>query len=765
MLSFMASSRRRGDEVSPAPDPMESAMQDIAAKRRQDANARAAEKAKKVSVFGEIMVIVLALASIAGTSSSYSLMAKSAAYVEPILQNWQTKPVGYMVFAYPNGSCPAGTISDRTEMEWPGADSLGCACPNDSGMTSLEGSACDSNRLAAGCIDSTAMVSITMNVWRGTKICLNRTGEAVATFLDDDSTFVRPIPDAEVPHQCADGYRRCGRTNMDEWRATCTPEDDVCPLTFAGSDKMIGAYGATAASFEANSFSRALQPFYNQSSDNETLYVAESSLVVAQQLPLVQFLVSFMQDGSRVEGYDAYGPCLNYLADYTENEQASYDGTAVHATRGDPRKLRNQYPDSCDRIDPRWIAYDHQDETSLLIENVLNHEYCDGYNNTRASQTNYWYSGDKCSTDTSEDIAKQCIHGYDDSAPLKSCSDADFVCQDNFYQSKCGRLMEMVSAIDAQNQDDGRVMNIGLFKRTEIYWREECSSDYNSVKENDSPLRRALSAQTVLLGTNIFLNCITITVSTIVLAVYVFDVDLPCIDGTAKEDAAFLHVLNKRVSFVAKIFKLVPIVAAIWYLSYVVDFYTEVAQANCSDDITNESFLDLGTTLPSTQFSNYCTLGMDFLQIVMPVLLFMRKEYQSQQKIALSVRRRTIDGGESHRHSIMKNEKDLNTPGAILNDLDDSDTDSDIDLANDSDDDNDANVRVPERPSRNYKQNDSNRGEEHESDDVEVRARPDSLVVRLTRRFTQLVMDRLPTALTSNPRRKVVNRARDEEKL
>ena len=153
------------------------------------------------------------------------------------------------------------------------------------------------------------------------------------------------------------------------------------------------------------------------------------------------------------------------------------------------------------------------------------------------------------------------------------------------------------------------------------------------MQENNEPLQRALNAQLALLAINVFLNGITIFVACLILCVYELNFDLPCIEGTAKEDAAFLKVMNKRLSLGAKILKIGPIVAAIILLSYVVDFYAEVASANCSDATTNEAFVALGSTLPVTQSNNIATLCMDFLQITLPAF-FLFLKWRKERKLA-----------------------------------------------------------------------------------------------------------------------------------
>ncbi len=646
MFSFVASPRR--SEVRPAPEDEvediegrasheDSEMQDLGSKKPNKQETPEEEGVKhqeepKISVFGEFLVIFLALASISTSASSWSLLGKSATYVAPILTNWQTKPVGYITFAHPNGSCPTGTESGAMDLEWPGSPSLGCGCPTSSGRSSTSNVCTDADK-NAGCVDDAALEALNLDVWKGTRLCLNRTGQAVATF-SDDTTTIRPRPATSVPYQCADGYRRCGRTTLDKWRATCTPEEDVCPLTFAGTDSTLDFYGAASSTFESYSFSRELQPFFNQSNQNDTLFVAESSLVVGLQLPLVEFLVSFMQDGSAYDGHEIFGPCLNYKADFRDNTQAAYDDEAEWSTDQNPHYLQNRYPDSCLRVDSRWQAFDSQGESDLLYDNVLTHASCEGLNYTGAFLSNYWESGVACSTNQSAPVYEQCEHnGYSHLASLEACSDSDLVCQDTFFQTKCGKLMQMVASVGNKNAADGRSMKVGLFRRNEIYWKEECSSNYQSVQENNEPLERALNAQLALLAINVFLNGITIFVACLILCVYELNFDLPCIEGTAKDDAAFLKVMNKRLSLGAKILKIGPIVAAIVLLSYVVDFYAEVASANCSDATTNEAFVALGSTLPATQWNNIATLCMDFLQITLPTF-FLFLKWRKERKLA-----------------------------------------------------------------------------------------------------------------------------------
>lgn len=582
------------------------------------------EKSKntKVSTFGQLLCIFFAFCSISASSSSYGLVGKSATYVAPILENWSSKPLEYVYFLHPNTtSCPDDSSVDGTYMTWPGMSSLGCACPSDSSESSTYSSTCSSAQLSANCVDDTAIDSKTMDTWRGTKLCLQRAGQAIF-----ENNVVRPLPAVNIPHACGDGYHRCGRTSMDAWRATCAPSADDCPITFLGGQDVLPFYGVQQSTFDAYTFSRVPQPFLDYSNNiapNDTLYIAESSLAVPLQLPLVQFTMSFMQYDSSVPNF--YGPCLDHSV-VADISQASYTSTATY-TGTTVTAATNSYPSSCANLDPRWQSYDYQQESDWLLDNLLQDSKCEGLTYTEAMNSNYWTSGTLCSTSSGVDVGLQCENGID---PSTSCDNSDILCRNTFYQSQCGRLVQSALAIR-----DGREgsKNIGLFKRNEIYWKQSCSSNYESVQKNNEPLQTALTAQLAFLATNIFFNTITILVATIVLCVYVFEIDLPCIPGNAKEDAKYLKWLERRMSLACKVFKLGPCIAAIVYLSYIVDFYTEVSEAECSDATTNAAFDTLGITLPAAQSSNIITLAMDVAQLVLPPLWLYYQTYKHRKKV------------------------------------------------------------------------------------------------------------------------------------
>ena len=123
--------------------------------------------------------------------------------------------------------------------------------------------------------------------------------------------------------------------------------------------------------------------------------------------------------------------------------------------------------------------------------------------------------------------------------------------------------------------------------------------------------------------------------------------------------------MNKRISFAAKILKIGPIVTAIILLSYVVDFYEEVALAKCSDPITNEAFVALGNTLPPTQWNNIATLCMDFLQITLPSF-FLYLKWRKEQKMASEAMK--VDPLQ-HAALQKRHQESSNSHSPYLNDL------------------------------------------------------------------------------------------------
>ena len=80
---------------------------DTAEKELKELKAEKAENEHgRGLLLAETLVILLALASISTTSASYALIGKSASFVQPILDNWQTQPIGNVHIVNTSTSCP-----------------------------------------------------------------------------------------------------------------------------------------------------------------------------------------------------------------------------------------------------------------------------------------------------------------------------------------------------------------------------------------------------------------------------------------------------------------------------------------------------------------------------------------------------------------------------------------------------------------------------------------------------------------------------------
>ncbi len=576
------------------------------------------EKVKKISLCGEVISIILAFFSVAMTTASYFTLSKTATHVEPVLRNWQQVPLLNVHLVQVDADCPEGSTTGRdTSMNWPGLASMGCACPTSSNSISSFDKECSETQLANSCINDAGVSQMMFRTWRGSKICFERGGQPVFVENWDGSVITRPNPDTEIPHQCPAGYRRCGRTSMDDWRATCTPEETECPVTLLASQSIFNYYGSLdqmTSLFENNQASRAYQPFLKQSSKAENLYLAESSLVVSKQLPLVEFTTAFMHPNNE---YPYLGPC-NQDVEVHDNIQSKYEQKASFST-ADHSTIDFHHPLSCDdsgsMLDSRWKPYDMQDESDVLMENFLRSEECAGLpagDFNTALSTNYFKSGTKCTTYELAPTAMQCSPDVPSGVV---CNEDDPVCENTYYQSRCGRLMNILE----KNQETSE-LKIGLFGRNEIYWKEECEAGYSQVKENNAPLQTAIQAIVGLLAVNVFMNLVTIVISVVVVIIWEFDIDLPCIDGGMKEDATFLKLLTEKIGGACKVVKLIPCIVALIYLSYVLDFYNEVAEKNCSDPTTNMNFNSVGATLPSSFTFCLVTLIMDVLHFMGPYI-------------------------------------------------------------------------------------------------------------------------------------------------
>jgi len=577
-------------------------------------------KAKQISPKMEFLNILLSLLSVIMTALSYTTLAKAATHVEPVLRNWQQKPLMKVYLVKPNMDCPVGSISNAdTVIQWPGLNGIGCACTATSSSVSSS-SVCNQKQIIDGCKDDPGIKALKLSTWRGSKICLEKGGQAVFT-VDKNSgkETTRPMPDSKIPHQCPTGYRRCGRTSMDKWRATCTPASDLCPITLLASQSIFDYYGSGSAStllsyFDRYEYARPKIEYYKRP---ENLYMAESSLVVQKQLPLVEFTVAFMHPNQK---YPYLGPCNDDKSPH-ENTKSNYLGPASFRNLN-VSSINFNHPDTCDNsgfgsvLDSRWKPYDIQDEADVFLDNFYNSGECAGLpagDLNAALRTNYWASGSKCTTFTGAPIAMQCAEGI---TKQITCIANDAICENTFYQSRCGKLMHTQRQSIHESKS-----KIGLFTRNEIYWKEECESGYSDVKSNDSPLQRAIQAITALLALNITMNFLTIIVSVIVITIYEFNIDIPCIDGGVREDAAFLKMMTEKVSGVFKVIKLIPCIVALAYLYYVLDFYEEIASKSCSDPTTNQNFNAVGTTLPGAYDFCVITLIADCLHLASPCFI------------------------------------------------------------------------------------------------------------------------------------------------
>ena len=565
----------------------------------------ASDKTPKISLKVELFSIIFALVSVALAVSTYSTLSKSATQVEPILRNWQQSPLVDIKFVLSGAACPAGSISDmQTVLKWPGVSSLGCACPVSSQIASSS-TECTTDQVSKGCVQDAAISEMPLDAWRGTKICLVRGGQPVIKESADGSLWTRPNPAEAIPHQCPEGYRRCGRTTMDDWRATCTPSNDLCPLTLLASENVFPNYGSASvmkALFEKHKSSRSWLEYKDHSAN---LYLAESSLVVSQQLPLVDFMVAFMHPEEQLHPY--LGPC-NEDIELNKNLQTNYGGVGTYASVN-ASSIEYKYPPMCSEnpLDSRWKAFDFQLESDVLMENIWNSPECQGIpkdDQNAALKTNYWVSGIRCSHAPNAPIAVQCSGGI--TADM-TCANNDIICQNSVYQSRCGRV------INAFRQSS-KQLKVGLFTRNQIFWKESCASDYTEVQENNSPLQRAILAIICLLGLSAGMNFFTILISTIVIFIYEFNVNIPCIRGGVREDANFLKLLTEKIATVVNIIKLVPCIVAVVYLSSVHNFYREVSEAKCSDPTTNMTFDKVGSSVNIAFTLAVLTLAVDILQ-------------------------------------------------------------------------------------------------------------------------------------------------------
>ena len=112
------------------------------------------------------------------------------------------------------------------------------------------------------------------------------------------------------------------------------------------------------------------------------------------------------------------------------------------------------------------------------------------------------------------------------------CAPNDGICEDLTSQSECGKLMEAAR---------GTTKVWGLHARTQIYWKESCEKDFNSIKSNRGPLQQAVATQYTLMIINTVANAFMIFIC-FTLILNLQGVDVPWIPYAGEQERELIGV-------------------------------------------------------------------------------------------------------------------------------------------------------------------------------------------------------------------------------
>lgn len=543
--------------------------------------------------------LVMAIVSIVTAAVAFSVISNAATDVAGIVKNWETQTVSGVIYQA-SAFCPTG-YSLADSVEFPGTDSnMGCACPTGATFSYADGrtptavssdasSRCATNQTFHSgytCKDiPAATTSIPLTKYKGLWKCIKR---------DLASAIDQKYPTSAST--CESGYYACG-TGTSEAGVMCFPgSSGPCPVNWLGSTATLTDFQVIASDLTAAL--SGYTPVATTSGTAQTIYgqqgkVSQVKMPYWRPLGLVDISMNF--------GLPCYGE--SDTPGVTNNKLSSPSNSNTGTmTVGDNKGCSGG-------SDTRFSMTLSEDADSILQENFMQSAaYCSGA--TPSTDYNYFTSGIKCTASTSAAVYDQCLStttSTSGASTSTSCGASDKLCQQYFYQKKCG-YMQQIKTSDASLQ-------INQYMRTQIYWSETCTYTKDEVVDSAGPLKNSISVQTALLAINIIMNLIMIG-----LAAYVCYLCLYSEPGNQHYND--LHGIWKpRINTFGSFVKIPVIVATIVITSAIERFYVKLSEDSCSDALTDKTFDTLGKALPEVIKANITTLAMDVLMLSMTGLL------------------------------------------------------------------------------------------------------------------------------------------------
>lgn len=550
----------------------------------------------KVLVAIQLFVVVNAIVGIIMASITHASFSAAVNDYKGVINNWETPPAVLMYYVENGTDCAPG--DKRIGLpHWPGTNSSACACPEKAvnsttdSQTSSGSWGCTSDQLNAGCWDQEDIGRVYLS-WFGGDWCYSRDGSMAQYKASQDQ--LRPVP---ASSSCPTGYQTCGNgTSYDNGAAICFPSGEECPYTGmqGGSSPPSGKYHAKRA--------------MNMSLGHKVFLVREGF----NQLPFNEFRFSFFDGGKR-------GICYR-PENARKVNQREYKG------KGKSNRYNNKYNSKCSKasnvyIDTRYKALDTMRESDFLMQNFLEHDWCQSCTNC----DDYIATGNICGTDpfSSPDCLQYDSTGSQDGALAASggCTDDD--CREIMYQSKCGALKRWA------NQSDNEV---GIFGRREIYWDTTCEVSMDEMADIQARVRKVAAALLAVLVLSIIINVITGIIMPFVIVRNAQGYDWPCIPGEGEMERKLIKRYNQYIGFTLKAGKAIPSFIAIGVIEATRYYFRKAVEGKCSDRLTNKTFLVLSEMLPEARANLIGVLVIDCILLTVAILEVINEFRKSHSK-------------------------------------------------------------------------------------------------------------------------------------
>jgi hypothetical protein len=168
--------------------------------------------------------------------------------------------------------------------------------------------------------------------------------------------------------------------------------------------------------------------------------------------------------------------------------------------------------------------------------------------------------------------------------------------------------------------------------RNEFAWNKNCTAGTMAdLAQNLTPILEMRQFQRMLMWVNGFFGLLILGIIfplTVIARVFEKDQDLDCIPGKGKQELKNINFGKGICGAISKVAKLAPLFYCLKYTGGVKLFFETVGKAQCSDATTNAVFTYLGDTVTKVDKSNYQTLAIDCVGLVVAVLGWMWQCYK-----------------------------------------------------------------------------------------------------------------------------------------